>query len=168
MKFTESFVLPMPPREAAAMYADPSYAQIRGSVLGAVDASSRGEGTPEQDFTVVTDLTMPTDRVPEIARKLVGSSARVRETQTWSAPAGDGERSGTMLLEIPSTPVSMRATTRMLADGEGTRITVDGDLSAKIPLIGGKLEKAALPYISKVLSAEERAARTYRDRADQA
>ena len=40
---------------------------------------------------------------------------------------------------------------------------IDGDLVAKIPLLGPRLEKAAIPYVSTVLRAEERSAKTYRE-----
>lgn len=165
MKFNETFTLPMPPQDVARMYTDPSYADVRGRTVGTSRAEAQVSGHADSAFTVTTTLVMSTDRVPDIAKKFVGSEVTVEEVQSWSAPAEDGSRTGTISLTVPGAPVSMSATTRMSAHGGTTSITVDGDLVAKIPLIGGKLEKAALPYISKVLRAEERAAAAYRDRA---
>lgn len=169
MKLTESLNLPLPPQEVAAMYADPRYARVRGEVLGADDARSEVTGDIAGAFRVSTDLTMPTERVPDIARPFVGSSITVREVQDWSAPAPDGSRTGTTNLVVVGTPASMSATVSMTPSGaEETAISIDGDLVAKIPVLGKRLEKAAMPYVSRVLQAEQKAARTYREGGEQA
>lgn len=162
MKLTESLRLPLRPEAVSAMYTDPAYAQVRARTLGAKDATSEVTGDAAGAFTVVTSLGMSTDRVPDIARRFVGDSVIVRETQEWGAPAADGSRSGTMVIDVVGTPASMRGDLRMRPEGEGaTLVEIEGDLSAKIPLIGGKLEKTAMPYVSKVLRAEERSAAAY-------
>ncbi|MFC0674501.1 DUF2505 domain-containing protein [Brachybacterium hainanense] len=166
MKLTETLSLPLPAQDVAAMYADPRYAQVRGEVLGAQSASSRVEGDVAGAFTVSTELSMPTDRVPDIARPFVGSSITVREVQSWSAPQADGARTGTTDLVVVGTPASMTAAVTMTPAQTGTtEIVIDGDLVAKIPVLGKRLEKAALPYVSRVLKAEQKAARTYREGA---
>lgn len=166
MKLTETLSLPMPAQDVAAMYADPRYATVRGEVLGAEKASSSVEGDVQAAFTVSTDLSMPTDRVPDIARPFVGSSITVREVQEWSAPQADGSRTGTTHLVVVGTPASMTASVSMTPGAEGTTdIVIDGDLVAKVPVLGKRLEKAAMPYVSRVLKAEQKAARTYRDGA---
>lgn len=164
MKLRETLNLPVSAGDAAAMYADQRYAQIRKDTLGAADASSTTEGDPAGSFTVRTELALPTDRVPDMVRPFVGSSVTVRESQQWSAPAVDGSRTGTMALEVAGTPASMKASLTLTPRSDSTcTVDIDGDLVATVPLIGSRLEKAAVPYVSKVLRAEERAARTYRD-----
>lgn len=166
MKLHETLNLPVSATDAAAMYADARYTEIRKDTLGASEASSSVEGDPAGAFTVRTQLALPTDRVPDIVRPFVGSSVTVREEQQWSAPAADGARSGTMNLEVVGTPASLKATLTLHAQAEAAAtVEIDGDLVAKVPLLGARLEKAAVPYVSKVLRAEERAARTYRDSA---
>lgn len=161
MKFHESITLPLSPTDAARMYADPRYASVRAEVLGADSASSRTTGSPDGEMTVVTELKMPTDRVPDIARKFVGERISVEETQSWQAPEETGERSGTMRFTVAGLPVCVEGESRLLQEGDQSRLDVSGDLSAKIPLVGGKLEKAAVPYIGRVLQAEARAAQRY-------
>lgn len=168
MKLTENLRLPLPPADVAVMYGDPRYAQIRGEEMGANDASSRTDGDTAGEFTVSTDLNMPTDRVPDFARKFVGSKVTVREVQTWADPSPDGSRSGTTRLDVVGTPASMTATVTMKpAEGDATDITITGELVAKVPVLGPRLEKAALPYVSRVLKAEQDAAQTYRERSSQ-
>ena len=166
MKLRETMNLPLSAREAAAMYADSDYAEIRRRTLGADAASAVVSGDPAGEFTVTTDLHLPTDRVPDIAKRFVGSSLTVRETQRWSAPAADGSRTGTMEFDVVGLPAGMQGTARLAPAGEGScTVEIDGDLTAKVPLIGARLEKAAQPYVSKVLRAEERSATTYREQS---
>ena len=162
MKLRETLTLPLPAAAAAAMYADPEYTEIRRTTLGASRAESTLDGDPSAAFTVRTELSMPTDRVPDMVRPFVGSSVTIHETQSWSAPEADGSRTGTMNLEVAGTPAGLNGTARLLAgDGTSSTVELEGDLVAKVPLLGPRLEKAALPYVSTVLRAEERSARTY-------
>lgn len=164
MKLHETLNLPLSADAAAAMYADQDYTVIRGETLGANRASSTVTGEPSGEFTVRTELVLPTDRVPDIVRPFVGSSVTVREEQAWSAPAADGSRRGTMTLEVAGTPAGMKATITLTPGGDSScSVQIDGDLTAKVPLLGSRMEKAAVPYVSKVLRAEEQAAQKYRD-----
>lgn len=162
MKLRETLALPLSPAQTAAMYADPRYAEVRRDTLRANAASSEVSGDPSEAFTVTTSLEMPTDKVPDVVRPFVGSSVTVTERQEWQAPAEDGSRRGTMVLEVVGTPAGMTADLQMQGDAGSTKVEIDGDLRARIPLLGAKLEKAALPYVSTVLRAEEKAAMSYR------
>lgn len=165
MRVHETLTLPLSAADAAAMYADPEYAAIRRDALGATSATSTVEGDPAGEFTVRTELVLPTDRVPDVARRFVGSTLTVREVQSWSAPAADGSRTGTSALEVVGMPAGMTGSTRLSADGDdASTLDIDGELTARVPLIGGRLEKAAVPYISSVLRVEQQAAATYRER----
>lgn len=164
MKLRETLTLPLSAPAAAEMYADPEYTQIRRRALGATDARSTVEGDPAGAFTVRTELTMPTDRVPDMVRPFVGSSVTIREEQSWSAPQADGARRGSMRLDVVGTPAGLTGSMRLAPAGEqSSTVEIEGDLVAKVPLLGPRLEKAALPYVSTVLRAEERAAATYRE-----
>lgn len=162
MKLRETLTLPLSATGATAMYTDPAYTAIRRSTLGATRAESTVEGDPSGAFTVRTELSMPTDRVPDMVRPFVGSSVTIHEKQSWSAPDADGGRQGTMTLEVAGTPAGLTGSLRLLPGGEmSSSVEIDGDLVAKVPLLGPRLEKAAVPYVSTVLRAEERSAREY-------
>ena len=165
MKLRETLHLPLPACSAAEMYADPEYAAIRRETLGANEATSHVEGDPAGSFTVTTELVLPTDRVPDIVRPFVGA-VTVKEVQSWSGPEPDGSRTGTMRLDVVGTPAGLTGTLRLAAlDQARSDVEIDGDLVAKVPLLGSKIEKAAVPYVSTVLRAEERSAAAYRDRS---
>lgn len=164
MRLRETLNLPVPAHDVPAMYADSAYTAIRRDTLRASSAESAVEGDPTGAFTVRTELALPTDRVPDVVRPFVGSSVTVHEEQSWSAPETDGSRHGTLNLEVAGTPASMKATLHLSpAGGAGSTVEIDGDLVAKVPLLGARMEKAAVPYVSTVLQAEEKTAATYRD-----
>ena len=164
MRLRETLNLPLSARDVPAMYADGDYTAIRRDVLRASSAESTVEGGSSGAFTVRTELALPTDRVPDIVRPFVGSSVTVREQQSWSAPEEDGSRRGELALEVAGTPASMKATLTLSPAGEtSSTVEIAGDLVAKVPLLGARMEKAAVPYVAQVLRAEERAATTYRD-----
>lgn len=164
MRLRETLNLPLSAREAPTMYADGDYTAIRRDVLGASSAESTAEGSTSGTFTVRTELALPTDRVPDIVRPFVGSSVTVREEQSWSAPEADGSRRGTLALEVAGIPASITASLTLNPAGTtSSTVEIDGDLVAKVPLLGSRMEKAAVPYVAQVLRAEEKAAATYRD-----
>jgi len=135
------------------------YAQLRRRELDAQEADSRISGSPEGAFTATTTLRMPTEQVPDIVRRFVGQSVQVRETQEWGAPEADGSRRGTIRFEVIGAPATMTGRTRLVPAGDGaSRLEIDGDLVAKVPLIGRKIEQTAVPYIGQVLRREERSA----------
>ncbi len=165
MKVAETLSLPLSPDAVCAMYADPRYAEVRAEALGATSARSNVSGEPAGAFTVTTTLVMPTKGIPDVARPFVGSSVTITEEQSWQAPGADGSRAGSTRLVVEGTPASMTGTMRLEAVGaDGARITVDGDMVAKVPLIGGRLERAAAPYVGKILRREEKAAAAYAKR----
>ena len=73
----------------------------------------------------------------------------------WGRPAADGSRTGTIHIGIGDAPVAMQGGLRMRVDGRGTRIDIDGDLKARVPLVGGRIERAAEPSIRAAIDIEQ-------------
>lgn len=161
MRFTETMSLPGDPRSVARMYADPEYAEVRSGVLGAHGTETAVDGDVAGSFTVSTRRRVPSASIPQFARTFVGSELEVREIQSWGAPEADGSRSGSMTVEIVGVPASVQASASLSAAPGGSSVTLTGDIRASVPLIGGRLEKAAVPYVSKILRSEERSAAQY-------
>lgn len=164
MQLHETLTLPQSPTGTAAMYADEGYAAVRREALGASAAHAAVTGDPAGAFTVRTELTLPTDGVPDMVRPFVGTSVTVSERQEWQAPQADGSRTGTMHLQVAGTPASLEARMELRPSGEGSVVEIRGELTARVPLLGSRLEKAAVPYVARVLRAEERAAADYAQR----
>lgn len=128
-----------------------------GSLAYRVDVQDHGDGT----VGVTTDRTLPADEVPEFVRRFVGGTVRVVERIDWQAAGPDGAREGTIVVEIAGAPVQLTGQVSLRPFGTGTVHEVDGDLKASVPLIGGKIEKAAEPAVRAALRVEERTGREW-------
>jgi hypothetical protein len=136
---------PAPPAEVAQMLADPEFVERKCRATGALSHTADVDGSAGGPFTITTTRTMPTEQLPDVARKLVGSTLELRQVEVWEAPGPEGARAGTVTVEILGAPVRLRGTVRLEPDGSGTVETLTGDLTASVPLLGGRLEKAAEP-----------------------
>ncbi len=153
MKITKAFEYAAPPEQVFAMIADPAFQSAKCAATHPLDHTA--SVTPKGDQTeIVTRRVMPTDDFPDFAKSMIGAKIAVTETIVWSAAAGDGSRSGTVNLGIGDAPVSMTGTVRLAPSATGTMVEIDGELKAKIPLLGSKIEKAAAPSILEGIDRE--------------
>lgn len=165
MRVTETLHLPLTPARVAEMYTDPAYTPLRARSLSAQDVTSTVEGTTDGRFSVTSTLILPTEGVPDMIRRVVGSSVTVQEVQSWQEPEADGSRRGTIRLDVQGTPASMTGDLRLAADGDSaSTVTIDGELTARVPLLGRRLEQAAVPYVTSVLAREQSSAAAYAER----
>lgn len=153
MKISKTFEYAANPRDVFAMMADPAF---QASKCEATHALKHTESvTPKGDQTeIVTRRVVPTDDFPDVAKRMVGPRIAVTETLIWSRASVDGSRTGTVHLAIGDAPVSMNGTVRLAPSPAGTRIDIEGELKAKIPLVGGAIEKAAAPSILSAIDKE--------------
>jgi hypothetical protein len=128
-----------------------------GSLAYEVDVNTFDDDTA----SIAVHRTLPSDEVPEFVRRFVGGTVRVVEHNDWLAADGDGHRAGTVVVEITGVPVQLTGSITLIALGDGTVHEVDGDLKASVPLIGGKIEKAAEPAIRAAIRVEEHTGRAW-------
>ncbi|MBK6885967.1 MAG: DUF2505 domain-containing protein [Tetrasphaera sp.] len=102
------------------------------------------------DHTLVrTRRTMSTEAFPDTARSMVGPSLVLDETQDWGPPTEDGSRSASVRLVLDGLPMGLtgNVTVRPAESGSGSVQTLEGELRANIPLLGGRIEKLAMPAV---------------------
>jgi hypothetical protein len=139
-----------------AMLLDKDFQDRKCAATGALDHRVEITEYDDGSATIMTVRTMPTDSLPELARSFVGATLSVRQTDEWQAPAPDGARDGTLLVEIEGAPVRMTGTLRLAGEGAGAVESVDGDVKVRVPLVGGQLEKLVAPVILAATQVEER------------
>ncbi|NYE96584.1 hypothetical protein FHU41_002834 [Psychromicrobium silvestre] len=110
-------------------------------------------------FSTVSVRSMPTDRLPELAKKFVGARLNVQQQEQWSAPAADGSREVQISAKISGAPVEAKAVQRIVAEGASTRIELEGTVTSSIPLFGNKIVQAAEPALAKALNLQVSEAR---------
>ncbi len=113
--------------------------------------------TRSRDTTVIdTRRAVPTDRFPDFARRIVGHSITIVQKDTWRSAAPDGSRSGIIHVTVEGVPIWLKGALRLTPTDWGTLEEIRGDLHASIPLIGNRLERAAMPALEAAVNAEER------------
>lgn len=148
MKFRRELAYEAGPDEVFAMLADPTFrekvAAAQDVVSVEVTITPVGEG-----FTLVSDQVQRTAGLPAIAKKIAGDTTQAVIREEWSDAT-----SGTIEIVAPGKPTRMTGTIRLAADGAGTSYLQELDVSIKVPLIAGKLEKIMADNIDEGLSVE--------------
>ena len=148
------------PDEVFAMLSDRDFQDRKAKATGAleheVSIATRGEET-----RIVSKRTMPTEDFPDFVKGMVGDRLPVTETHTWGPAAADGSRRGEITVAVGNLPVGLKGTLALAPQGEGTTQSVDGELKARIPIIGGKVEKAAAPAIEAAIDIERTTGRAW-------
>lgn len=149
------------PQQVFEMICSPDYQELKCSRSGALEHEVAIE-VEDDARTIVTRRRLPTDGFPDFARKFVGDAVDVVETQVWSlTPDDDGGHSASLHLEIPRTPVSMSGSVMLSPSGTGTEHTLEGELKANVPFVGGKIEGAVAPVLASALRLESRLSREW-------
>jgi hypothetical protein len=156
VRITAELVYDASPDTVFAMICDVGFQERKCLASGALEQQVEIEEYEDGGATVTTHRTIPADGVPDFVRSMVGPTLRITQTDEWSGPEADGSREGTAVVEIAGAPIRFTATLRLTANGSGSRQAVSGDLKASVPLVGGKIEKAAEPAIRAAIRAEQR------------
>ena len=142
MKFTHRAEYPATVEEVWAVMSTQDFQDAK------CEATSTGNWTSNVatsgDRTRITsERVLPTDDLPDIARSFVGANLTISEMQTWAPRAADGTRTAELQVHLKGVPMTLKGTVRLSPRGSGSVHEVAGDLKVSVPLIGGKLEKAA-------------------------
>ena len=149
------------PATVIAMLTDADFQERKCAATGALDHEVEIEEYDDDSAAIRTSRTMPTDQVPDFVRTFVGQTLTVVQVDDWQPATPDGSREGTVVVEIKGAPVRLAAAMTLRADGAGTRQTIDGDVKASVPLIGGRIEKAIEPALQAAIRVEQREGRTW-------
>lgn len=154
MALNASTQIPHSVQDVIATLTDRGFAEHLTSKAKGTLTDFTVDGDTSGAFTLTTVRALPTDRVPEMARKFVGSSVAVTQVEKWSAPDASGSRTASVDITVSGVPVNVSGTETLTAAGEGTTFTVDAKVSSSIPFIGGKIASAAEPYLGKALNMQ--------------
>jgi hypothetical protein len=141
------------PERVFAMLTDKAFQERKSAATGAlsysVSISTRGE-----DTVIVGKRAMPTDRLPDFVKSFVGKELELTETSTWGPAAADGSRQGRLTVAVGGAPIALDASLSLEPVSQGSREVVEGELKAKVPLLGGRIEQAAAPAIEAAINVE--------------
>lgn len=155
---TASNDLPLGVEETLARLVSPQWAATKAEVLD--DGSRVVQHEPRADggVTHVVSRELPSGG-PGVLDRFLPKDGRVVQTDEWE-PASDGVRSGRWRVEIPGAPASLGGTMRLEPLAEGSRYTIVGEVSVRVPLIGGKAERMISDLVVKLADKEADLLRT--------
>jgi hypothetical protein len=151
------------PDEVFAMLADEDFQNHKCAATGALHHTVSIVARDGRTI-IVSTRDMPADDFPSFVRSMVGDTLPVTETQEWGPPDPNGARNGTLSVEISGAPVALDGTLSLALGGLGCIETIDGDLKARIPLIGSKVEQAAAPAVRGAIRVESRTGKAWLER----
>ena len=157
MKFATTVEYAATPDEVFAVLSDAKFQEAKCAATAAIKHSAAVKTIG--DRTVIsTERVLPSDGLPDFAKSMVGDALKVTETQDWGPASDDGTRQGTVEMGVAGAPISLKGTLSLKPGGSGAIETIDAELKARVPLIGGKMEKAAAPPIEEAIAIEHQTA----------
>jgi len=149
MQFTQSVSYPGTVDEVVAMYLTPAYLERRFGqfvVEGSSTVSVEGQ-------RVSFAGTVRPELIPAAAARFVKSDLRVTFTEEWATnEAGATSRTS---VTVDGAPVSVEATSTLSPSDAGSAREVSGNLSVRVPLLGGRIEKEAVAHLGRVVEREQ-------------
>jgi hypothetical protein len=106
------------------------------------------------DTVVRVSREMEAKDIPDMAKKFVGQTLTVVQTETWHPAAADGSRKADVSGEIANTPVTLKGTASIAPNGAQTVQAIDLDVKVAVPLIGRKMEPFVVDAIRNGLQKE--------------
>jgi hypothetical protein len=161
MALSASTTLPHSVDRVAAVFANEDFQRHTSELVGGTLESFKVDGDVAGAFSTTSVRTLPTTRLPEIARKFVGESLTVTQLETWEAPAADGSRQSSISLKIAGAPLDVSAVQRLIAEGGSTRVELEGSVTSSVPFLGGKIADAAEPMVGKALNIQSQQAQAW-------
>lgn len=149
MQFTQSVSYPGTVDEVVAMYLTPAYLERRFGQF-VVDGSSTVSVEGER---VSFAGTVRPELIPAAASRFVKSDLRVTFTEEWATnEAGATSRTS---VTVDGAPVSVEATSTLSPSDAGSAREVSGNVSVRVPLLGGRIEKEAVTHLGRVVEREQ-------------
>jgi hypothetical protein len=123
------------------------------AVADRVNGSLESHEASEENGGLRTTSTfvLPSDRLPDVAKKLMKDGVTLTLEEVWSAPNADGSRTSNLVANVKSAPIKVNGGQQLTADGAGTTLALTGEVSSSIPFLGGKISKAAEPMMDRLL-----------------
>jgi len=161
MALSASTTLPHSVDKVCAVFVNEDFLRHTSELVGGTLESFAVDGDLAGAFSTTTVRTIPTNRMPEMARKFLGESLKVTQLEAWDAPADDGSRQSTITLKIAGAPLDVNAVQRLVTEGAGTRVELEGAVTSSVPFLGAKIAGAAEPMVGKALNIQSSQAQAW-------
>ena len=134
--------------EVRELLLDPGFREQVAREAGAVEVAVQVTRDGDTAHAVI-DTEQPTTGMPSLATRFLGGRLAIHQEEDWSSPTG-----GSLEVTIPGQPGRITGTVALTERDGLTVQTVDADVSVRIPLVGGKVEKLIGSVLGHVLKLQ--------------
>jgi hypothetical protein len=152
MKHQSKARYPAPVAVVMKMFTDPKFHSKKLDQLG-VKYKILECKAEAKEFRIRIERKVPMD-APALIRKLLPAETTVINEETWNPSV----KTGRVKVEPQGVPVQVSCSAAMKDEGGNCVITYDWDISARVPLVGGPLEKFVVADMDRRLEEETRLA----------
>lgn len=147
MKFQETFDFNYPADVILRMFGDKNYYLAKYERMGGEAPEVLGTTSEGDHFAITVRHALNASRLkfPDFITSRIGDELHLRQTDSWQLDKSEGH----ITIEIEKAPVEIESRLHLAGAGSGSRLTLDFDIQASVPLIGGKVEKAVAGPISR-------------------
>lgn len=129
------------------------WAHRKAEVLNDGSTVERREERPDGGVLLQVSRDIP-GGVPGFLERFLPRDGRALQTDEWGPAGADGVRRGSWRADIPGAPAKVEGTMRLEPAGSGTRYVIDGEVTVKIPVVGGKAERFLADLVTKLTGKE--------------
>lgn len=155
LEFSQSVTYPGTVDEVVAMFLSPGYQERR---FGSFVVEGSSSAVVEGDRITFSGTVRP-ELIPSAASRFVKGDLRVSFVEEWSRDEA-GARSRTRVT-VDGAPVSVEATSTLAPADAGCIRDVTGNVSVRVPLLGGRIEKEAVAHLGRVVEHERELAASW-------
>jgi hypothetical protein len=119
-------------------FSDEDYWLARLATMNGSTALESLSVDDDQTVRVATTQDLGRDLVPGIVAKFYRRDLKVRHTETWTPI--DGQLRGRINVEVSGAPGSGSGAALVAPTHDGSRLTFEGSVEFKVPLVGGTIE----------------------------
>lgn len=157
VQYTKKLTYKAPVATVYAMIIDPGFQEKRSKVGRPQHAEVAVVPGVGDGATVTLTRKMAID-LPAFLKKVAKPTFTLTEVQTWPDAAGDGAqgRTGTLRATVAGYSGGTTGTMKLSESTGVTTVDINADITVKIPLVGGKIEKVAAGMLDKLLSRDQK------------
>ena len=155
MKFDIKARYPAPSAVVLKMFMDKDFHQKKLGVLGIARSRVLEHEAKGDDFRIRIERKVPLN-APGVVKKFIPAETTVVSEERWNG----ANKTGAVKVEPVGVPVDIRCTARFADDAQGCTITYAFEVNARVPLVGGALEKFIASDMESKFADEAKAAAT--------